>query len=79
VLGNCFYVIDFEVSGIGPLMNLDVPHKGSRGGTMRSRYYGRLEGVTDATKRYVISDAKNKGISVHEWLEQSIEKNKKSK
>ena len=38
-LGNCFYVISFEVSEKQPYMNMDVPHKGSRGGTMRTRVF----------------------------------------
>jgi ubiquinone/menaquinone biosynthesis C-methylase UbiE len=78
VLGNCFYVIDFEVSNIGPFMDLDVPHKGPRGGTIKTRYYGQLEGVTKETKEYVIKDAKSKGISIHNWLEEVIQKQKKS-
>ena len=34
ILGNCFYLIDFEVADTLPYMNMDVPHKGSRGGPM---------------------------------------------
>jgi SAM-dependent methyltransferase len=72
VLGNCFYVIDFEVSDTGPYMNMDVPHKGRRGGTMRTRYFGQLEGVTEESKRFVLEDAERRGVSVHDWLEQAI-------
>jgi SAM-dependent methyltransferase len=43
VLGNCFYVISFEVSDAGPYINLDVPHKSPRGGSMRTRYFGTLD------------------------------------
>ncbi len=43
VLGNCFYVISFEVSDSGPYMNPDVPHKGPRGGSMRTRYQEILD------------------------------------
>jgi SAM-dependent methyltransferase len=43
VLGNCFYVISFEVSDTGPYINLDVQHKSPRGGTMRTRYFGTLD------------------------------------
>ena len=74
VLGNCFYLIDFEISNVGPYMNLDVKHKGSRGGTMRTRYYGQLEGVSAQSKDFVLRDAKKKKISVHEWLENFITK-----
>lgn len=77
VLGNCFYVIDFEVSETGPSIDIDVSHKGCRGGSMRTRYFGQLEGVTEETKKYVIEDAQRKGISVHDWLEQVIREKQK--
>lgn len=76
VLGNCFYVIDFEVSESGPFMNLDVKHRGRRGGSMRTRYYGQLEGVSEETKAFVHADAERRGISVHDWLEQMIAEKK---
>jgi ubiquinone/menaquinone biosynthesis C-methylase UbiE len=69
LLGNSFYLIDFTVSESGPYMNIDVPHKGRRGGTVRTRYYGLLEGVTIETKEKVIALAQKENISVHEWLE----------
>ena len=78
VLGNCFYMIDFQVSETGPFMNIDVPHKGLRGGTMRTRYFGQLEGVSKESKEFVIKDAKQKGVSVHEWIEQIINEKKQS-
>jgi len=76
VLGNCFYVIDFEVSDSGPFMNNDVSHKGRRGGSMRTRYFGQLEGVTEENKKFVLEDAERKGISIHDWLEQVINEKK---
>lgn len=72
VLGNCFYVLEFEVSAVGPHMNPDVRHEGLRGGTMRSRYYGELEGVSPESKAFVFADAARRGLSVHEWLEEAI-------
>lgn len=69
MLGNCFYIIDFVVSNTELFMNIDVPNKGVRGGTMRTRYYGKLEGVTEETKIKIINEAKSIGISVHDWLE----------
>ncbi|HJO94181.1 MAG TPA: methyltransferase domain-containing protein [Victivallales bacterium] len=76
VLGNCFYVIDFEVSDSGPYMNKDMGHKGTRGGSMRTRYFGQLEGVTEESKNFVLEDAERKGISIHDWLEQVINEKK---
>jgi SAM-dependent methyltransferase len=72
ILGNCFYTISFGVSEKGPFMNIDVPHKGRRGGSMRTRYFGLLEGVTEESKRFVLEDSERMGISVSDWLEQTI-------
>lgn len=72
VLGNCFYLIGFEVSDKLPFMNIDIPHKGIRGGSMRTRYFGQLEGVTEEMKKFVVEDAKKRGISVHDWLQEVI-------
>lgn len=73
VFGNCFYLISFQVSIDGPYMNMDVPHIGPRGGSMRTRYFGQLEGVSAASKCYVIEDAKKRQISVFRWLEEAIQ------
>jgi ubiquinone/menaquinone biosynthesis C-methylase UbiE len=74
VLGNCFYVIDFEVSDSRPLMDIDVPHKGTRGGSMRKRYFGQLEGIDPELKVKVGFAASNAGLSVSAWVEHVIAK-----
>lgn len=73
VFGNCFYLICFQVSAAGPFMNMNVPHIGPRGGSMSTRYFGQLEGVSVTTKMFVIEDAKKRNISVFEWLEEAIQ------
>lgn len=72
IMGNCFYVIVFTKGDGPPPLNLDLPHEGWRGGTMRSRYYGRLEGVSPEVKSLVIKAAAKCGLSVHEWLDRSL-------
>jgi len=72
ILGNCFYVIEFTVSDKLPYMNIDLVHKGRRGGSARTRYFGQLEGVTIATKKRVLEAASAAGMSVHDWLEKAI-------
>jgi SAM-dependent methyltransferase len=72
VLGNCFYLIAFSPSEGYPKMNIDLPHKGIRGGTARTRYFGQLEGVTEKTKEKVIARARELGVSVHSLLEDLI-------
>lgn len=74
VLGNCFYVLSFSPAAGLPHMNIDVPHKGLRGGTARTRYFGLLEGVSEATKAKVLEKARRDGISVHEMLDRLINK-----
>ena len=69
IIGNCFYVIDFRKGEGPPPLDLDLPHEGWRGGTMRSRYFGVLEGVTVETKAMVREAAERAGMSVHEWLD----------
>jgi SAM-dependent methyltransferase len=68
VIGNCFYVIAFTKADGPPPLDLDLRHQGWRGGTMRSRYFGRLEGVTPEAKALVQQAAAAAGLSVHDWL-----------
>lgn len=72
VLGGCFYLIDFVVAEGEPPLNLDLPHKGRRGGTLRTRYFGQLEGVSLEAKKAAIEAAKAKGVSLHEWLDGAV-------
>jgi SAM-dependent methyltransferase len=74
VLGGCFYLIEFKVGDGPPPADIDLPHKGWRGGTMRTRYYGRLEGVTPEARQMAIEAAKTQGVSVHEWLDSVVRK-----
>ncbi len=72
VLGNCFYLISFSPQDGAPRMNIDIEHKGLRGGTARTRYYGQVEGVMPATQERLYEVAKERGISVHKLLEDLI-------
>lgn len=69
LIGNCFYVIAFTKADGPPPLDLDLPHKGWRGGTMRSRYFGRMEGVTPEAKALAREAAAKAGVSLHEWLD----------
>ena len=69
VIGNSFYLIDFEV-GVGePLANFDFQIPGVRGGTYRTRYEGQLEGVNVETKKKAYEYVKSKGLNMHSWLD----------
>lgn len=72
ILGGAFYVIDFTVGEGEPPLDLDVEFPGWRGGTHRTRYYGRLEGVSPALRQRVIDAAAREGLSVAAWLERTL-------
>ncbi len=72
LINNCFYVIGFQKGDGFPKLNLDLPHRGWRGGTMRSRYFGQLEGVSVETKAMVRDAAARAGVSVYEWLDRLV-------
>lgn len=72
LLGSCFYLIDYAVGSGPPPLNLDLPHKGRRGGTMRTRYFGQLEGVSPEVKKMALDAARMQGVSMHEWLEDLV-------
>lgn len=71
-LGNCFYVIDFTVGDALPFIDMDVVHKGTRGGTMRTRYYGQLEGVDPAVRHRVKAASLDAGVSTSQWIEDAL-------
>lgn len=71
-LGNCFYVIDFTVAQGPPPIDIDVLHVGTRGGSIRSRYYGQLEGVNPALRDRIYAEAQRLGVSRVELLERAL-------
>ncbi len=60
-----------------PPVNLDLPHKGRRGGTLRTRYFGQLERVTLEAKQAAIEAARKKGVSLHQWLDSLVKERAK--
>lgn len=72
VLNGSFYLIAFEV-GIGePQLDLDVEFPGWRGGSHRTRYFGKLEGVSPKLRDDVVKAAASEGVSVVAWLETAL-------
>lgn len=45
---------------------------GWRGGSHRTRYYGKLDGVAPELRQQVVDIAAGEGISVHAWLEKTL-------
>lgn len=71
-LSNCFYVIKFEVADSPLPINIDIPHIGKRGGSIRTRYYGQLEGVTPALRDQIYAEAESRGESRVEFIESAL-------
>lgn len=72
IMGGAFYVIDYTVGEGEPQANFDIEIPGPRGGTLRTRYYGKLEGVKEETKKLAIEAAKKSGKSMHQWLDEVV-------
>ena len=77
VIGGVFYLIDFVVGDGEPVGDFDYEIEGPRGGTLRTRVEGQLEGVTKETKELAYQAARKKGISMHQWLENLVKETAK--
>ncbi|HAQ69995.1 MAG TPA: hypothetical protein DCR48_03370 [Flavobacteriales bacterium] len=77
VIGGTFYLFDFEVGEGEPTANFDYTIPGHRGGSYRSRYAGKLEGVTAESKELAWQMVQNKGTNMHDWLTKLIEEEAK--
>lgn len=71
-MSNCFYVISFTVAHQSPSIDIDIPHIGIRGGSIRKRYFGQLEGIDPTLKSHLYERAREAGISRVDFLEQLI-------
>ncbi len=72
ILGNAHYVVDYTVGAGEPVGNFDLELPGHRGGSFNTRYFGKLEGVTDEAKKLYEQAAKKSGMSLHKWLDSTI-------
>ena len=72
VLNGAFYVIDFTVGEGEPFLDLDVEFPGARGGSHRTRYFGKLDGVSPALKQEIADAAARDGLSITAWLERTL-------
>lgn len=73
IIGGIYYLISFRVGEGEPMGNFDIEIPGKRGGTLHTRYRGKLEGVTEETKQLVAQAAKNSNMSIHQWLDQVLQ------
>lgn len=72
ILNGAFYVIDFEVGEGEPPLDLDIEFPGWRGGSHRTRYFGRLDGVAPELRQRVVDAAAREGRSLTSWLERTL-------
>jgi len=66
---NCFYVIDFIVGEKLPELDIDVPHVGTRGGSIRTRYFGQLEGIDPTLRDRIYAESERLGMSRVDYIE----------
>lgn len=72
IIGNVHYVVDYTVGEGEPIGNFDLELPGDRGGTFNTRYFGKLEGLTNETKELALTAFKHSGMSLHKWLDEII-------
>ena len=78
VINNCFYVIEYVVGSKNWDANIDIPHVGRRGGSIRTRHYGQLEGINPKLKNRFYKYLQDKNVSRVEFLEKIIKKTLKN-
>lgn len=72
VVGGVYYLLDFRVGEGEPKADFDLEIPGKRGGTLRTRFYGRLEGVKPETHELAVKARDKSGKSMHEWLDSVV-------
>jgi ubiquinone/menaquinone biosynthesis C-methylase UbiE len=72
VIGGVYYLIDFVVGDGEPRADFDLEIPGQRGGTLRTRYYGKLEGVSPETRALAQRAREKSGKSMHRWLDEVV-------
>lgn len=72
VIGGVYYLVEFVVGEGEPTADYDLEIPGQRGGTLRTRYYGGLEGVTPGTKQLAQRARDRSGKTTHRWLDDVV-------
>jgi len=72
IMMGAFFLLEFTVGEGEPIANYHVPIPSERGGTHWSRYYGKLEGISDETKKLAYEARKKSGKSMTEWLDEVV-------
>lgn len=72
IMMNAFYVIDFRVTEAPAQPDYHMQIPSARGGSHWTRYYGRLEGVSDEAKHLAEQARLQSGTSMHDWLDRVV-------
>ena len=72
IVRNCFYKISFGKNFKKTSINPEIEHKSLRGGSMRKRYFGKIDGIDEELRGKLINFAKTKGISQNKIIEEAL-------
>jgi len=72
IMGGVFYYISYDNGEGYPYANFNIPIPGAKGGTLSSRYYGRLEGVSEEAFKMAHEAIQKSGKSQFEWINDTI-------
>ena len=72
-INNCYYIVSYTSSNSNLPIDIDLPHEGTRGGTLRKRYFGALEGIDPILKNKLYQAASDSGVSRVDFLEGLVE------
>lgn len=72
VIGETFWVLNYEVSEGEPRGNFDIPIPGKRGGTLSTRYFGKVEGVSKELRRLIDIEVDKSEMSEHQLIEKAV-------
>jgi ubiquinone/menaquinone biosynthesis C-methylase UbiE len=71
LFNNCFYLVTYTKK-VDHSINLDIHHLGKRGGSLRTRYFGQLEGVDPVLRNRLYEKAEQMGMSRVELIEKIL-------
>jgi ubiquinone/menaquinone biosynthesis C-methylase UbiE len=75
VLGDCFYMIKLRTrKEKNELADLTIPHIGHRGGSIFSRYFGKLEGINPSVQQALDLYTKKNNLQLSSVIEDAIVK-----
>jgi ubiquinone/menaquinone biosynthesis C-methylase UbiE len=69
ILSGAAYVVEYTVGEGEPGADFDFAIPGERGGTLRTRFEGQLDGVSPETKALAWKAVRHSGQDMHTWLD----------